>query len=339
MHWQALSLATTRLCCSERDQLNETTTNMPNLYPIRRSGAARIAFAVIVALCSFALSLASRAQTPLPFKVYSGTVGHYEITKGVNTIKINDGFLTTGTVPVAANGVYRIKPGQALALLYQVRNANASTQRVDFGKLPTEQFGKVIRRVDGQEVRMENYLGASTRFELTWVNKAADDAYTISRKFKSKFNPPLPSADFDRTDGVFLINSTDPYEALKSPAFAKDVNKVAGKVLTVYYLVSAIDAAPFFTVEVDFTDVKPGSPSSPKKTGSPEQAGALDAEKIRQDRAQSQQHAADDRAGAKKQKDDDRAAAKAAQVEARAEAAAERARVRAEAATLRKVLP
>lgn len=283
-------------------------------------------------------AVASQAQQAYPpFKVYSGKVGHFEFTRGVNTIKVNDGFLTAGAVPVSANGVYHIKAGQALALLYQGRSANGKVA-TDFGKLPVEGFRKVIRKVDGQEVQMENYPGASVRFELTAVNKSADDEYTISRKFKSQFSPPMPAADFERTDGIFLINSTDPLRALKEPAFAKDVNKVAGKVLTIYYLVSAIDATPFFTVEVDFTDVKPSTDSKPAGKSAASDS-SVNAAQHRSDRADAQKQASDERAEAKKQRDEERAAAREAKAEARADAAAERARKRAEAAAARKSAP
>jgi hypothetical protein len=306
-------------------------------YSTWRAMRAYLALAFATGACVLSHTAAAQGDKYLPFKVYVGTVGSYEITKGVNTIKVNDGFLPTGTIPVSPNGVYRIKAGQALALMYQVRNPGS--QRVDFGKLPTEGFAKVIRKVDGKEVQMENYPGVSTRFELVWVNKGVDDAYTISRKLKSKFNPPLPAADFDRTDGIFLMNSADPIPALKEPAFAKDVNKVAGKILTVHYLVSAIDANAFFTVEVDFTDVKPGSLSSAKTTGAADQAANDNAQKARDERAAAQQKAAEERADAKKQKEEERAAAKDAKAEARAEAAAERAKKRAEAAAARKATP
>lgn len=295
--------------------------------------------AVLLAASAASLLTAniSLAQSPPPFKVYTGTVGHFEITKGVNTIKVNDGFLSTGTVAPNPKGVYRIKPGQALALLYQGKSKPGETG-VDFGKVVTGNYGKVIRKVDGQEVRMDNYLGVETRFEITWINKPHEDAYGISRKYKSKFNPPLPSAEFERTDGIILINSPDPIPALKVPAFAKDVNKVAGKVLTVYYLASPIDAEPFLTVEVDYTGVQPGSTSSAKKDTSTD-ASASNAQQVRDDRAASQQSAAEARAEQKKQRDDERAAAKEAKADAKAEAAAERARKRAEAAALRKSTP
>lgn len=285
---------------------------------------------VTTALLAF-VATTSLAQSPPPFKVYSGTVGHFDITKGVNTIKVNDGFLSTGTMAPNAKGVYRIKPGQALALLYQGKSKPGETG-VDFGKVVTGNYGKVIRKVDGQEVRMDNYLGVETRFEITWINKPHEDAYGISRKYKSKFNPPLPASEFDRTDGIILINSPDPGPALKVPAFAKDVNKVAGKVLTVYYLASPIDAEPFLTVEVDYTGVQPGSTSSAKTASASSDASAANAQQVRSDRAASQQSAADTRAEQKKQREEERAAAKESRDDARAEAAAERARKRAEAA-------
>jgi hypothetical protein len=278
------------------------------------------ALAALPALAAI-VSNPSSAQSPPPFKVYSGTVGHFDIVKGVNTIKVNDGFLSTGTVAPNSKGIYRIKPGQALALLYQGKSKPGETG-VDFGKVVTGNYGKVIRKVDGQEVRMDNYLGVETRFEITWINKPHEDAYGISRKYKSKFNPPMPASEFDRTDGIILINSPDPIPALKEPAFARDVNKVAGKVLTVYYLASPIDAEPFLTVEVDYTGVQPGPTSSAKAATASSGANANNA----------QQSAADTRAEQKKQRDEERAAAKEARDDARADAAAERARKRAEAA-------
>jgi hypothetical protein len=278
------------------------------------------ALAALPALVAI-VSNPSSAQSPPPFKVYSGTVGHFDIVKGVNTIKVNDGFLSTGTVAPNSKGIYRIKPGQALALLYQGKSKPGETG-VDFGKVVTGNYGKVIRKVDGQEVRMDNYLGVETRFEITWINKPHEDAYGISRKYKSKFNPPMPASEFDRTDGIILINSPDPIPALKEPAFARDVNKVAGKVLTVYYLASPIDAEPFLTVEVDYTGVQPGPTSIAKAATASSGANANNA----------QQSAADTRAEQKKQRDEERAAAKEARDDARADAAAERARKRAEAA-------
>ncbi len=291
---------------------------------------ARLASVLAVTAGALTLHAPSSAQSPPPFKVYTGSVGHYEITKGVNTIKVNDGFLSTGTVAPNPKGVYRIKPGQALALLYQGKSKPGQTG-VDFGKVVTGNYGKVIRKVDGQEVNMNNYLGAETRFEITWINKPHEDAYGISRKYKSKFNPPLPAAEFDRTDGIILINSPDPIPALKVPAFAKDVNKVAGKVLTIYYLVNPIDAEPFLTVEVDFTDVQPGSLSGATKPSALSEASAANAQKAGDDRAAAQQSAAEARAEQKKQREDERSASKEAKLDARAEAAAERARKRAEA--------
>jgi hypothetical protein len=296
-----------------------------------RSRLANLSFtlASLVSALSFSADVCS--QSPPPFKIYSGKIAHFEITKGVNTIKVNDGFISSGIVAPNTKGVYRIKPGQALALLYQGKSKPGETG-VDFGKVVTGNYGKVIRKVDGQEVRMENFLGVETRFEITWINKPHEDAYGISRKYKSKFNPPLPSAEFERTDGIIVINSPDPEPALKVPAFAKDVNKVAGKVLTVYYLASPIDAEPFLTVEVDYTGVQPGSTSSAKKTSTSSEASASNAQQVRDDRAAAQQSAVDTRAEQKKQRDDERAAAKEAREDARADAAAERARKRAEAA-------
>jgi hypothetical protein len=280
----------------------------------------------------------SLAQKLMPFKVYVGQVASFDIAKGVNTIKVNDGFVSTGTVPVSPTGVYRIKPGQALALLYQGKSKPGHTG-VDFGKLVTGNYGKVIRKVDGQEVKMDNYPGVETRFEITWVNKPAEDEYGISRKFKSKFNPPLPASDFDRADGIILVNSPDPAPALKVPAFAKDVNKVAGKALTVYYLASPIDAEPVLTVEVDFTGVQSGSLSGATKPGAASEASSATAQKAGEDRAAAQQSAGDARAEQKKQRDEERAAAKESKAEARADAAADRAKKRAEAAAARKSFP
>lgn len=291
------------------------------------------AFATIA--CVLSMSSSAYAQNPPPFKIYSGKIAHFEITKGVNTIKVNDGFISSGTVTPNASGVYRIKPGQALALLYQGKSKSGYTG-VDFGKVPTGMYGKVIRKVDGQEVSMQNYVGVETRFEITWINKPHEDEYGISRKYKSKFNPPLPAAEFERTDGIIVINSPDVTEALKVPAFAKDVNKVAGKVLTVHYLVSPIDANAFLTVEVDYTGVQPGATTSGKKVSAADEASSQNAQKARDDRAAAQQQASEERADAKKQREEDRAAAKEARAEARADAAAERARKRAEAAAARK---
>lgn len=307
---------------------------MTRLLPLRAAQVANSSIAIASLACVLAFSADTAAQTPPPFKVYTGKVAHFEVTKGVNTLKINDGFVSSGTVAPNANGVYRIKPGQALALLYQGKSQKGQTG-VDFGKVPTGMYGKVIRKVDGQEVSMPNYVGVETRFEITWINKPHEDEYGISRKYKSKFNPPLPAAEFERTDGIILINSPDVAEALKVPAFAKDVNKVAGKVLTVYYLVSPIDSNPFLTVEVDYTGVQPGATTATKKASTGDEVSSQNAQKASDDRAAVQQQAADARADAKKQRDEDRKAAK----EARAEAAADRARQRAEAAAARKATP
>ena len=101
---------------------------------------------------------------------------------------------------------------------------------------------------------------------------------------------------------------------------------------------SQIDANPFFTVEVDFTDVQPGALTTARTGSASDTANTRDAQKQRDDRAASQEQAAEARAEAKQQKDADRAAAKDAKAEARAAAAAERAKQRADAAAARKAL-
>ena len=95
-------------------------------------------------LCTAALMLLSatvHAAAQFPFTVYIGSVGDYEITKGVNTIKIPSGFKPTGTIPVSPANTYRIKAGQAIALLY-----TASKGHGRWPGLHIYSFGKVIRK-------------------------------------------------------------------------------------------------------------------------------------------------------------------------------------------------
>jgi hypothetical protein len=291
---------------------------------------------VAVQFCTAALMLlgaaaAADAAPRLPFKVYIGSVGDYEITKGVNTIKIPDGFKPTGTLPVSAKNTYRIKAGQAIALLY-----NANGGKDPWTDLHIYKFGKVIRKVDGKEVLMPNYEGVNVEWSENHVRYA--DEYQISRMFKSRFNPPMAVADFNKTDGAYLFNSRDPVPFSKEKAFVGDVNKVAGKVLTVYYLATPIDAQPLFTIEVDFTDVPSGAPGGSAPAKADKSAGAsADVQALRNERAAAQQQAADDRVLSKQAKDDDRAASKEAKALAREEAAAARALKREAAAAARKL--
>lgn len=286
-------------------------------------------------LCLFAAH-AAFAQANLPFKVYIGKVGAYEITKGVNSHKINDGFLPTGTIPVSPTNTYRIKHGQALALLYQAKG-QSETGATWIPSVPVNGFEKVIRKVDGQEIQMPNYQGVGVEFHNTWIGSRHDE-YSIFRMQKSRFNPPLPKADFDRTHGIFVAQSGDAIAYSKEPAFARDVVKVAGKIMTAYYLKDKLDSQAFLTIEVDFTDVPMPAATTGKRASTNDSQSSANAQAQRDDRAAAQAQAAEDRAAAREQRDADKAAAKEARDASRAEAAAERARKRAEAAAARKAV-
>jgi hypothetical protein len=293
-----------------------------------------ISLRAVIALSFLIFAFASQAQGNLPFKVYVGKVGAYEITKGVNTLKINDGFLPEGTLPVSPTNAYRIKPGQALALLYHAKG-QSGTGPIWAPTVPVNGFEKVIRKVNGQEVEMPNYMGVGVEFQLTWIGSRHDE-YSIFRMQKSRFNPALPKSEFDRTHGIYIAQSGDVVAASKVPAFARDVNKVAGKVLTAYYLANKLDAQPFLTIEVDFTDVPLAPTTSGKKAGV--DTPAVNNLAAQHDPRAAPANAADERARAKEQRDADRAAAREARDAVRADAAAERARKRAEAAALRKAV-
>jgi hypothetical protein len=294
-----------------------------------------LAIVALVALAALFVAPSSHAQADLPFKVYIGKSGVYEITKGVNSHKINDGFLPTGTVPVSPTNTYRIKPGQSLALLYQAKG-KSETGPIWVPTVPVNGFDKVIRKVDGQEIEMPNYQGAGTQFHNTWIGPRHDE-YSIFRMQKSRFNPELPKADFERTHGIYLVQSGDAIAASNEPAFARDVSKVAGKILTVYYLANRLDSKAFLTIEVDFTDIPLPPTTSGKRASATDNQSAAQRTAQRDERAAQQVQAAEDKAAAKEQRDTDRANAKEAREAARADAAAERARKRAEAAAAKKV--
>ena len=193
-------------------------------------GTVAVALLASLALAAFT----AHAAPLLPFKVVTGKVGEFETTRGINTWKVNDGFLAEGQMPVNAQQVYRIKAGQALALLYHSKADTQSGEKLWPSGFPTN-WGKVIRKVDGKDIELKDYIGLRNEYSSNLIIPIRTDEYAISRMPKSKFNPPLAKADFDRTQGIWLFNSPDPEPFRKYyKQYHRDLNQLAGKVLTVY---------------------------------------------------------------------------------------------------------
>jgi hypothetical protein len=194
----------------------------------------------------------------LPWRVLQGELRPWEMTRGINTIKVSGGMVVNQTLPASPQHVYRIKPGQAIALLYEAPKVEGERRSPTWEAFPF-QWAKIIRKVDGQTVELKDYFGALSEFHNTalWVGLHSQE--DMDHKFTGRLNPPLTRAEQWRTHGAWVFHSPDfaPWLNVRTRQGRADVAAVQGKLLTVYFLAHERDEQPWITIEVDFTDFKP----------------------------------------------------------------------------------
>jgi hypothetical protein len=196
----------------------------------------------------------------LPWRVLQGDLRPWEMTRGVNTIQVSGGMVVDKTLPANSQHVYRLKPGQAIALLYEAPKVEGERRTPVWGAFPF-QWAKIIRKVDGQTVELKDYQGALSEFHNTalWVGLHNQD--DMDHRFTGRLNPPLTRAEQWRTHGAWVFHSPDfaPWLNVRTRQGRADVAAVQGKLLTVYFLAHERDEQPWITIEVDFTNFKPQS--------------------------------------------------------------------------------
>ncbi len=193
----------------------------------------------------------------LPWRVLQGDLRPWEMTRGVNTIKVTGGMVMNQALPANPQHVYRIKPGQAIALLYEAPKVEGERRAPVWGPFPF-QWAKIIRKVDGQTVEMKDYQGALSEFHNTALWVGLHNQEDADHRFTGRLNPPLTRAEQWRTHGAWVFHSPDfaPWLNVRTRQGQADVAAVQGKLLTVYFLAHERDEQPWITIEVDFTDFK-----------------------------------------------------------------------------------
>ena len=195
-----------------------------------------------------------------PWTVLQGQLKTWEMTRGVNTISVSGGMVVEKSLPPSPQHVYRLKPGQAIALLYQAPKVEGERRTPVWGAFPT-QWAKIIRKVDGQAVELKDYLGALSEWHNTTLLEGIHVQSDMDHKFTGRLNPPLSRADQWRTHCAWVFHSPEfaPWLTVRTRQGKADVAAVQGKLLTVYYLAHERDESPWITIEVDFSDYAVGA--------------------------------------------------------------------------------
>lgn len=190
-----------------------------------------------------------------PWTVLQGQLKTWEMTRGVNTIQVSGGLVVEKTLPPSPQHVYRLKPGQAIALLYQAPKVEGERRTPVWGAFPS-QWAKIIRKVDGQTVELKDYQGALSEWHNTSLLEGVHVQSDMDHKFTGRLNPPLTRADQWRTHGAWVFHSPEfaPWLNVRTRQGKADVAAVQGKLLTVYFLAHERDESPWITIEVDFSD-------------------------------------------------------------------------------------
>lgn len=189
-----------------------------------------------------------------PWTVLQGQLKTWEMTRGINTIQVSGGMVVEKTLPPSPQHVYRLQPGQAIALLYQAAKVEGARRTPVWGAFPT-QWAKIIRKVDGQTVELKDYQGALSEWHNTELWEGLHAQSDMDHKFTGRLNPPLTRADQWRTHGAWVFHSPDfaPWLNVRTRQGKADVAAVQGKLLTVYFLAHERDDTPWITIEVDFS--------------------------------------------------------------------------------------
>lgn len=189
-----------------------------------------------------------------PWTVFQGQLKTWEMTRGINTISVSGGMVIEKTLQPSPQHVYRLKPGQAIALLYQASRVEGERRTPVWGAFPS-QWAKIIRKVDGQTVDLKDYQGALSEWHDTVLMEGIHVQSDMDHKFTGRLNPPLSRADQWRTHGAWVFHSPEfaPWLQVGTRQGKADVAALRGQVLTVYFLAHERDEAPWITIEVDFT--------------------------------------------------------------------------------------
>lgn len=199
-----------------------------------------------------------------PWTVLQGQLKTWEMTRGINTIQVSGGMVVEKTLPPSPQHVYRLKPGQAIALLYQASKVEGERRTPVWGAFPS-QWAKIIRKVDGQTVDLKDYQGALSEWHNTSLLEGVHVQSDMDHKFTGRLNPPLARADQWRTHGAWVFHSPEfaPWLNVRTRQGKADVAAVQGKLLTVYFLAHERDDTPWITIEVDFSDYAAGAAADP----------------------------------------------------------------------------
>jgi hypothetical protein len=195
-----------------------------------------------------------------PWTVLQGQLKSWEMTRGINTITVSGGMVVEKRLPPSPQHVYRLKPGQAVALLYQASKVEGERRTPVWGAFPS-QWAKIIRKVDGQTVELKDYQGALSEWHNTVLMEGIHVQSDMDHKFTGRLNPPLGRADQWRTHGAWVFHSPEfaPWLSVRTRQGKADVAAVQGKLLTVYFLAHERDDTPWITIEVDFSDYAAGA--------------------------------------------------------------------------------
>jgi hypothetical protein len=224
-----------------------------------------------------------------PWTVLQGQLKTWEMTRGINTIQVSGGMVVEKTLPPSPQHVYRLKPGQAIALLYQAPKVEGERRTPVWGAFPT-QWAKIIRKVDGQTVELKDYFGALSEWHNTTLLEGVHVQSDMDHQFTGRLNPPLTRADQWRAHCAWVFHSPEfaPWLNVRTRQGKADVAAVQGKLLTVYFLAHERDESPWITIEVDFSDFAAGAaagqataaPAAPPPTEAPTRPEPSAAEKL-----------------------------------------------------------
>lgn len=189
-----------------------------------------------------------------PWTVLQGQLKSWEMTRGINTIQVSGGMVVEQTLLPSPQHVYRIKPGQAIALLYQAARVEGERRTPVWGAFPS-QWARIIRKVGGQTVELKDYQGVLSEWHNTALYEGLHGQSDMDHRFTGRLNPPLTRADQWRTHGAWVFHSPGfaPWLQVGTRQGKADVAALRGQVLTTYFLAHERDETPWITIEVDFT--------------------------------------------------------------------------------------
>jgi hypothetical protein len=190
-----------------------------------------------------------------PWRVLLGELKPWEMTRGVNTIQVSGGMVVETTLPASPQHVYRLRPGQAVALLYQAPQVEGEVRAPVWGAFPS-QWAKIIRKVGGQTVELKDYQGVLSEFHNTSLYVGRHNQDDMDHRFTGRLKPPLTRDEAWRTHGAWVFHSPAfaPWLTVGTRQGKADVAAVRGQLLTTYFLAHERDETPWITIEVDFSE-------------------------------------------------------------------------------------